>query len=92
MANATNISNSTGTSELSEWWECLAVGAAKKIFEDRLDSDGVSFMDKVLQERYQVCYTRTYAEIGKQRIPTIFADQLTHNYGQGGWFGSGSGA
>lgn len=87
----TATANQTGTPELSEWWELLAVGAAKKIFEDRLDADGVALMDKMLQERYQVAYTRTYAELGKQRVSTIFSDQLTGNYGSSGWgFGSGS--
>jgi hypothetical protein len=80
-----------GTPELSEWWECLAIGAAKKIFEDRLDSDGIALMDKMLNERYQICYTRTYAQLGKQRISTIFADQNQFNYGTGFGFGSGSG-
>lgn len=78
-----------GNPELSEWWECIAIGAAKKIYEDRLDADGVALMDKMLAERYQVAMTRTYAQLGKQRINTIFADQLQYNYGQGaGWFGS----
>jgi hypothetical protein len=80
-----------GTPELSEWWECIAIGAAKKIFEDRLDSDGIALMDKMLAERYQMVYTRTYAQLGKQRVNTIFADQLSQNYGSGGW-GSGSGS
>lgn len=80
-----------GTPELSEWWECIAMGAAKKIYEDRMDTDGVMMMDKMLNERYQICYTRTYAQMGKQRINTIFADQITYNYGQGGWgFGGGN--
>ena len=80
-----------GTPELSEWWECIAMGAAKKIYEDRMDTDGVIMMDKMLNERYQICYTRTYAQMGKQRINTIFADQITYNYGQGGWgFGGGN--
>jgi hypothetical protein len=79
-----------GRPELSEWWECIAIGAAKKIYEDRLDSDGVMLMDKMLQERYSVCQTRTYAQLGSQRVNTIFADQLSYNYGSGGWgFGSG---
>lgn len=79
----------TGVPELIEWWECLAVGAAKKIYEDRLDSDGIALMDKMLNERYQVAFTRTYAELGKQRMQTIFADQLARNYGANfGWFGS----
>lgn len=81
-----------GTPELSEWWECIAVGAAKKIFEDRLDTDGMMLMDKMLKERYDIVYTRTYAQMGsKQRINTIFA-QDQQNYGSGPFgFGSGIG-
>lgn len=80
-----------GTPEISEWWECIAAGAAKKIFEDRMDNEGIASMDKLLQERYQIAYTRTYAQLGKQRVSTIYADQLTNNYGGSGWgFSSGS--
>jgi hypothetical protein len=78
-----------GSPELSEWWECIAVGAAKKIYEDRLDFDGVQIMDKMLAERYSAAITRTWAQLGKQRIATLFADQLQYNYGSsGGFFGS----
>lgn len=77
-----------GTPELSEWWECLAFGAAKKFYEDRLDPDGIALMDKSLRERYDVAYTRTYAQLGKQRIGTIYADQLTGNYGGNMAFGN----
>jgi hypothetical protein len=73
-----------GNPELSEWWEILSIGAAKKIFEERLDSDGVIFIDKMLKERYDIIETRTYAQIGQQRIQTIYTDQLTYNYGSGG--------
>jgi hypothetical protein len=86
------ISAGGGTPELTEWWECIAVGAAKKRFEDRLDMDGVAVMDKMLKERYDVCYTRTYAQLGSQRIPTIYSDQLDGSYANNnGWgFSSGS--
>jgi Ubiquitin-activating enzyme E1 FCCH domain len=77
-----------GNPELSEWWEILAVGAAKKIFEERLDSDGVVFIDKMLKERYDVIETRTYAQIGQERISTIYTDQLTENYGSNGQMSS----
>lgn len=73
-----------GNPELSEWWEILAVGAAKKIFEERLDSDGVIFIDKMLKERYDIIETRTYAQIGQASIQTIYSDQLKYNYGLGG--------
>lgn len=82
-----------GNPELSEWWECIAVGAAKKIYEDRLDSDGIALMDKMLAERYQAAMTRTYAQLGKQRVSTIYADQLSNSYGNSGWgFGGNGGA
>jgi hypothetical protein len=44
-------------------------------------------MDKMLKERYDIAYTRTYAQVGTQRVSTIFADQLQYNYGSG-FFGS----
>lgn len=81
-------SDMTGNPELSEWWEILAVGAAKKIFEERLDSDGVMFIDKMLRERYDIIETRTYAQIGQERIGTIYTDQLTENYGSNGQMSS----
>lgn len=81
--------SSGNTAELNEWWELLAAGAAKKIFEDRSDPDGIVMMDKLLKERYQVAQDRVYGQLGKQRVNTIFADQLQYNYGQGaGFFGS----
>ena len=85
-----SVVNSSGVPELSEWWETIAFGAAKKVYEDRLDPDGVALMDKALFERYALNETRTYAQLGKQRIGTIYADQLTNSYGNSGWgFGSG---
>ncbi len=82
-----NDPNLSGLPELLEWWECLAYGAAKKVYEDRLDPDGIALMDKGLAERFNVAETRTYAQLSKQRVSTIYADQLTYNYGSGSGFG-----
>lgn len=71
-----SIPNTAGLPELLEWWETIAAGTAKKIFEDRMDMDGVAMMDKMLYERYALNETRTYAQLGKQRIGTIFSGQL----------------
>lgn len=81
----------TGVPELSEWWELLAAGAAKKFFEDQQDITSIQVMDKMLFERYAVAEARTYAQIGsKQRIGTIYADQMNNGYGggSGGGFGA----
>lgn len=81
--------NLSGTAELNEWWECIAFGAAKKVYEDRLDPDGVALMDKGLFERYAIAEARTYAQLGKSRVPTLFSDQLQQSYGSGA-FGFGN--
>lgn len=83
----------TGVPELKEWWECLAFGASKKIYEDRLDPDGIQLMQMSLTQMYSVAEARTYAQIGKQSISTIFRDQLSQNTQATGWgFGVGSGS
>lgn len=87
-----NTPNGLGTPELSEWWETIAVGAAKKIFEDSMDMDGMNSMEILLQKKYQLNYTRTYAEMGKNRVATIFADQLNQGQGTTNGFGTGFGA
>lgn len=82
-----DVPNMAGVPELLEWWETLAAGASKKIFEDRQDSDGIMLMDKMLTERYELNETRTYAQLGKQSVGTIFSSQL-QGYG-GGFAGFG---
>jgi hypothetical protein len=74
-----------GNPELSEWWEILAIGAAKKIFERRFDSDGIIMIDKMLKERYDIIETRSYAQIGSRQIYTIYSDQVSYNYSQNGF-------
>lgn len=77
--------NLNGQPEQNEWWETIAFGVAKKIYQNRLDTDGVAIMDAFLKEAISKNQTRTYAQLGKQRIQTLFSDQLQYNYGSSGW-------
>lgn len=92
LAQTGSPGNKTGTPELNEWWECLAVGAAKKVYEDDMDLEGMAAMDKLLDEKYNTIMTRTYAQLGSQQIQTIYRDQLSQNYGTGGGWGFGGGS
>jgi hypothetical protein len=85
LGSNTYTGPNTGVPELLEWWETIAFGAAKKVYEDRLDPQGIALMDKGLAEHYARNEARTYAQLGSQRIATLFSDQLTHNYGSSGW-------
>jgi hypothetical protein len=74
--------------ELNEWWETIAFGASKKIYEDRQDMEGVAMMDKALEERYDLNETRTYAQLGKQQMDSLYRGQL-EGFGGGGFVGWG---
>lgn len=46
-------------------------------------------MDAFLEQAYSLNMTRTYAQLGKQSISTIYKDQISQNYGSSGLGGGG---
>lgn len=86
-----NNPNYTGYPEQREWWEVLAFGCAKKVYQDRIDMEGVAMMDIGLKEAMSKAQTRTYAQLGKQSTNTIFQGQTASNYTSGTGWGVGSG-
>lgn len=86
--------NLNGVPEMREWWEVICFGVSKKIYQDRIDNEGVATMDAWLQEALLNAETRTYAQLGKQRTATIYGDQSNNAYGNGNGnaFGWGGGA
>ncbi len=78
--------NLSGRPEQFDWWELIAFGVAKKLYQDRLDTDGVQMMDVFLQEKISEARTRTYGQLGKRSINTIYRDE-TNDQNQIGWWG-----
>lgn len=73
--NSIESPNLNGRPELFDWWELIAFGVAKKLYQDRLDMDGVQIMEGFLQEKISEARTRTYAQLGSRQINTIFRDE-----------------
>lgn len=73
-----------GRPEEMYWWELIAFGVAKKLYQDRLDTDGVQMMDAFLQEKISEARTRTYGQLGTRQVQTMFRDE-TNNNNQIGW-------
>ena len=82
--------NLAGIPEDYEWWELLAFGIAKKLYQDRLDMQGVAMMQQFIDEKISDARTNTYGQLSKQRAPTIFQAQSgrLNEYGQGVAFGT----
>lgn len=78
--------NLNGRPEQFDWWELIAFGVAKKLYQDRLDMDGVQMMEAFLQEKISEARTTTYGQIGKRQISTMFKNEST-NQNTLGWSG-----
>ena len=77
--------------ELEQWWQYIAYGAAKKIFEDRSDPDSVQQIIPEYKEQERLVLRRTIVQQTKERTATIYTDSLNqgvgpqYNWGQGGF-------
>lgn len=80
------IPNLDGRPEELYWWELIAFGVAKKLYQDRLDSDGVALMEQYLDEKISEARTRTYAQLGKRAVNTIFRDDTNTQQNTRWWY------
>ena len=85
--NSTSTPDLNGRPEQFDWWELLAFGVAKKLYQDRLDTDGVQMMEAFLQEKISEARTRTYGQLGSRQINTIYRNETNqlNNYGGIKW-------
>jgi len=60
---------------LNELWQYLAWGAAKKIFEDRMDLDSVQQMMSMFKEQEILAMRKTIMQLRNQRSSTIYTQQ-----------------
>ncbi len=66
--------------QLNEWWQYLAFGTAKKVFEDRLDVDGLAKIMPLLDEQQRLILRRTLVQLTNERTATIYTEQVQPAY------------
>jgi hypothetical protein len=77
-----------GTSpELQQWWQWIAYGAAKKIFEDRMDLESVQSIMPEFKKQENLVLRTTIVNQSKQRVSTIYTDQYMSGHQ---WWPSGT--
>ena len=62
---------------LNEWWQYIAFGAAKKIFEDRLDADGWSKIQPFYNEQERIILRRTIVQQTNNSTSTIYTEMTS---------------
>jgi hypothetical protein len=72
--------------QLSQWWQYYAYGAAKKIFEDRMDVDSVALIDPEYKKQEALVLRSTIVQYTNERTSTIYTAQsgLGQNSGNNG--------
>ncbi len=84
----TALLNTGQTPELEEYWQYIAYGAAKKIFEDRMDMESVQMIMPEFKQQERLCLRRTIVQQTNDRTATIYTEQVAGGYGSG-WFNGG---
>lgn len=87
----TELLSAGQTPELSEWWQYIAYGTAKKIFEDRMDLDSVALIMPEFKKQEALINRRTIVQQTSQRTATIYdqSNDAGGAYGPGFFSGGG---
>jgi hypothetical protein len=85
----TELENATDNPDISQWWQYVAYGAAKKVFEDRMDMESIQQIMPEFKEQESLVIRKTLVQLSNERVATIYTEQ-TGGLTSGG-FGWGSG-
>ncbi len=69
----TQLIASNSAPELDEWYLFICAWAAKLIYTDFPDDDGMKYLMPIWQEQQQLAQRRTLRQMGSQRAATIFS-------------------
>lgn len=82
--SATNL-----TPKLEQWWQYIAYGAIKKVFEDRSDFDSVAQIMPEFEKQEDLVNRRTEQQYVTKRVYTPYALQVENKNWPSGWNGYG---
>jgi hypothetical protein len=69
----TQLISANQAPELDEWYEFICAGAAKLIYADFPDEQGLAYINPIWQEQLQLAQRRSLRQLGSQRASTIFS-------------------
>lgn len=85
---ATELLANNQSPDLEQWWQYIAYGAAKKIFEDKMDLESVQQIMPEYKQQERLVLRRTLVQQSNERVATIYTNNTSSMYGPG-WFAGG---
>jgi hypothetical protein len=74
--------SSSNTTDVKQWWQYIAFGAAIKVLQDRQDMESIQNLIPFFKEQENLILYRTATQQAPERTATIFTDQA--GFAQGG--------
>jgi len=71
----TELLDSTDIPDLSQWWQYIAYGASKKVFEDRMDVESVQAIMPEFERQRALVLQRLVVQQSGERTATIYTDR-----------------
>lgn len=86
-ARPTELLSQNQSPQLEQWWQYIALGASKKIFEDKLDLDSVQLIMPEFKQQERLILRTTLTQQANERAITIYSQGKAWNFwgGWGGW-------
>lgn len=81
----TELFAAASTPELEQWWQYIAYGASKKIFEDRMDLESVQKIMPEFTKQERLVLRRTIVQQTPSRAATIYSEQASENGNPNNW-------
>jgi len=73
--------NSTQEPLVKQWWQYIAYGAAKKIFEDSQDPEGINQLIRGFKEQENLVLHRHIVQQTNERTATIYTEMTAYPFG-----------
>lgn len=88
----TELLASNQSPDLEQWWQYIAYGAAKKVFEDRQDLESVALIMPEYKQQERLVLRRTIVQQTAERVATIYTESIGGGFGFGYFSGNGFGS
>lgn len=80
-----------GYPELEEYFQLISYGAARKVFQDRMDIESVQLIEPEFREQMNLCLRRTLVQYANERTATIYTETTNNSGGWGNSWGGPNG-
>ena len=81
----TELLNSSDIPEMAQWWQYIAYGASKKVFEDRMDAESIQMIMPEYKEQELLVLRKTLMLNANERTSTIYTEQSEPGVHNNSW-------